>query len=36
MGDLAEAVLATAAARETGLAVVTCMTFDSGSNAIAR
>ncbi len=30
MGDLAEAELATAAARETGLPVVACMTFDSG------
>lgn len=30
MSDLAEAVLATRAARETGLAVVACMTFDSG------
>ena len=32
MSDLAEAALATAAARETGLPVVACMTFDSGAN----
>ncbi|MFH1923447.1 MAG: homocysteine S-methyltransferase family protein [Planctomycetota bacterium] len=32
MSDLAEAELALAAARETGLPVVACMTFDSGKN----
>jgi 5-methyltetrahydrofolate--homocysteine methyltransferase len=32
MSDPAEAALATAAARETGLPVVACMTFDSGAN----
>ncbi|HID74952.1 MAG TPA: methionine synthase [Planctomycetaceae bacterium] len=32
MGDLAEAKLAVAAARETGLPVVACMTFDSGKH----
>ncbi len=31
MSDLAEAKLAVAAARETGLPVVACMTFDSGA-----
>lgn len=32
MSDLAEARLAVAAAKETGLPVVACMTFDSGKN----
>ncbi len=32
MSDLAEAVIALAAARETGLPVVACMTFDTGKN----
>jgi len=32
MSDPEEAVLAVAAARQTGLAVVACMTFDSGKN----
>lgn len=32
MSDPAEAALAVAAARETGLPVVACMTFDSGAN----
>jgi len=32
MSDVAEAELALAAARETGLPVVACMTFDSGKN----
>jgi methionine synthase I (cobalamin-dependent) len=32
MADLAEAKIAVAAAKETGLPVVACMTFDSGAN----
>jgi methionine synthase I (cobalamin-dependent) len=32
MSDPAEAALAVAAARETGVSVVACMTFDSGAN----
>jgi 5-methyltetrahydrofolate--homocysteine methyltransferase len=32
MGDIAEAVLAVQAARETGLPVVACVVFDSGKN----